>query len=344
MTLKELAKELDVSISTVSKALKDNEEISLETRRRIQAFAKHLNYKPNSIALSLRNRSTKSIAVIIPQIVNHFFSKVIKGIEEEAAERGYSTLIAVSNNSFEKEVLHMQSLANGSIDGFILSVAKETMRKNDYHHFNEILSRQIPIVMFDRTIEKIKCDKVIIDDENAAKSATQKLIDTGCKNIVFITTEDFITIGKHRTQGYIKALEQNDLPVDRELIIRVKDELNLKQIERYIRKRLDAIRKSHQKIDGVIGVNEFYTVFAVNYLKDQQIKIPEEVSAICFSDGDLPKYSFPSITAVTQHGNQIGKAAARLLINRIESTKEIPEVQTQIISSEIVERESTRNS
>ena len=155
VTLKQIAKELDVSISTVSKALKNSIEISEDTRQKVQAFAKLYNYRPNNIALSLKNRKTKTIGVIIPEIVHHFFSKVISGIEKQALSRGYNVIVGLSNESFSNEVINMEMLANGSIDGFILSVSKETMLLQDYHHLTETINQGMPVVMFDRVINEI---------------------------------------------------------------------------------------------------------------------------------------------------------------------------------------------
>ena len=152
VTLKSIAKELDVSISTVSKALKDSPEISKDTKQKIKAFAKFYNYKPNNIALSLKNRKTKTIGVIIPEIVHHFFSKVISGIEKQALSRGYNVIVGLSNESFSNEVINMEMLANGSIDGFILSVSKETMLLQDYHHLTETINQGMPVVMFDLSL------------------------------------------------------------------------------------------------------------------------------------------------------------------------------------------------
>ena len=211
VTLKQIARELDVSISTVSKALRNSKEISEDTREKIQAFAKLFNYRPNNIALSLKNRKTNTIGVIIPEIVHHFFSKVIRGIELVANIRGYNVIIGLSNESFTKEVINMDMLANGSIDGFILSISKETLLQQDYHHFNETINQGMPIVMFDRVVNEIRCDKVIVDDLKGSKNAVEKLISNGCKNIAIITTKDYVSVGRLRTQGYLEALQDNKI-------------------------------------------------------------------------------------------------------------------------------------
>lgn len=343
VTLKQIAKELNVSVSTVSKALRDNEEIGLETREKIQAFAKMYNYKPNSIALNLRNKSSQTIAIIIPQIVNHFFTKVIQGIESVANERNYNVVIAVSNDSFDKEVINMQTLVNGSIDGFILSVAKETLKRKDYHHFTETISQGVPIVLFDRKIDEINCDKVIVDDEQGATKATEKLIETGCKKIIFITTEDFVSVGNLRKRGYCDALRKNNLSVDETLIIKVKDELKSDEIESFIFNELEKLTYQYPDIDGLIGVNEFYTITAANFFKKKGIEIPDEISIIAFSDGVLPKYSYPSLSAVSQHGDKIGKTAARLLIDKLEGITQEDYHQTVVIETDLIERDSTKS-
>ena len=157
VTLKQIAKELDVSISTVSKSLRDSSEISEDTRQKVQAFAKLYNYKPNNIALSLKNRKTKTIGIIIPEIVHHFFATVISGIEQVANEFGYSVVVCLSNESFDKEVINMEMLANGSIDGFIMSLSKETQYRKDFHHITEVINQGMPVVMFDRvTNDKLR--------------------------------------------------------------------------------------------------------------------------------------------------------------------------------------------
>ncbi len=181
ITLKHIAKELGVSISTVSKALKNSEEISADTKEKIQAFAKLYNYKPNNVALSLQNKRTKNIGVIIPDIVHHFFTTVFRGIEQYANKQGYNVIACVSDESFEKEVINMELLANGSVDGFIMALSAETQKKNDFNHLKEITDQGIPLVLFDRVTNEIDCDKVLINDKEAAKLAVNKFIKNGRK-------------------------------------------------------------------------------------------------------------------------------------------------------------------
>ncbi|MEP3379606.1 MAG: LacI family DNA-binding transcriptional regulator, partial [Maribacter dokdonensis] len=179
ITLKDIARELDVSISTVSKALKNSKEISKETKDKIKAFAKFYNYRPNNIALSLKNKRTKNIGVVIPDIVHHFFTTVFRGIEKYANAMGYNVIVCISDESYDKEVINMEMLANGSIDGFILSLSAETQKKNDFTHLKELLDQGIPIVLFDRITSEIDCDKVILNDFEAAGDSVTHFVKAG---------------------------------------------------------------------------------------------------------------------------------------------------------------------
>lgn len=335
VTLKQIAKELDVSISTVSKSLRNSLEISEDTRQKVQAFAKLYNYKPNNIALSLKNRKSKTICIIIPEIIHHFFATVISGVEHVANEKGYNVIICLTEESFDKEVLNMEMLANGSIDGFIMSLSKETQQKMDFHHITEVINQGMPVVMFDRVTNDILCDKVIIDDNLAAFNATQFLIDKGFKKIALLTTVDYVSVGKLRTEGYLKALKTNDIKSDENLILKIEDTDNF---EHQIVKLLE-----NNDIDAIFAVNEIFAVTAVKVASKMGKKIPEEVSIIGFTDGIISKYSSPSISTVSQNGIKMGEKAARMLIEKLEIEEEDYEEQykTEVIETALVEREST---
>lgn len=342
VTLKQIARELDVSISTVSKALRDSIEISEDTRQKVKAFAKLYNYRPNNIALSLQNQKTKTIGVIIPEIVHHFFSKVIRGIELVANKRGYNVIIGLSNESFDKEVINMQMLANGSIDGFILSIAKETLQQQDYHHFSETINQGMPIVMFDRIVNEIYCDKVIIDDLKGSKTAVLKLLSNGCKNVAIITTKDYVSVGKLRTQGYLEALEEYQITIDPKLILKVHDELVSEDHLVSLEREIEGLFKSNKSIDGVFAVNELYAIIAMKVARNLGMKIPEDIQFIGFTDGVLSKHASPSLTTVSQHGQEMGEKAAELLIDNLEREDEEEHYQTIVIETELIERESTK--
>ncbi|SNR22832.1 LacI family DNA-binding transcriptional regulator [Flavobacterium sp. ov086] len=338
ITLKQIAKELDVSISTVSKSLRNSLEIGEETRLKVQAFAKFYNYKPNNIALSLKNRKTKSIGIIIPEIVHYFFSTVINGIEQVANENGYSVVICLSDDSFDKEVLNMEMLANGSIDGFIMSLSKETQYKGDFHHITEVINQGMPVVMFDRVTNDILCDKVIIDDKAAAYEAVQSLIDNGRKKIALVTTVDYVSVGKLRTDGYEKALLDNGLPFNEDLIIKIEDvdtcEITISQL------------LHDRAFDAVFAVNELFAVTIIKTASKMGLKIPEDLAVIAFTDGIISKYSTPSITTVSQSGEKMGNKAAKMLIERLEAEhddddEENENYTTEVIETHLIQREST---
>lgn len=334
VTLKQIAKELDVSISTVSKSLRNSLEIGEETRLKVQAFAKFYHYKPNNIALSLKNRKTKTIGIIIPEIVHHFFSTVINGIEQVANENGYSVIICLSDESFDKEVINVELLANGSIDGFIMALSKETQLKGDFHHITEAINQGMPVVMFDRVTNEILCDKVIIDDKAAAYEAVQSLIDKGKRKIAIVTTVDYVSVGKLRTDGYTKALLDNNIPFDENLIIKIED---IDTCEIIIGKLLE-----DKAIDAVFAVNELFAVTCIKTASKIGLSVPEDFAVIAFTDGIISKYSTPTITTVSQNGIKMGNKAAKMLIDRLELEEEEEEnYKTEVIETHLIEREST---
>ncbi|MBJ6368274.1 LacI family DNA-binding transcriptional regulator [Snuella sedimenti] len=353
ITLKQIARELDVSVSTVSKALSGSKEISEDTTQKIQAFAKLYNYRPNNIALSLKNRKTKTIGILIPEIVHHFFSTVIRGIELIANRRGYNVIVGLSNESFSKEIINMEMLANGSIDGFILSISKETLLKQDYHHFNATINQGIPIVMFDRVVNEVNCDKVIVDDFNGSVKAVKKLIENNCKNIALITTMDYVSVGRLRTQGYIEALEEHKIFADSNLILKIDDSLDVENHLEVLENEIERFFKTNNTIDGVFAVNELYAVTAMKVARKLGLSIPEDIQVIGFTDGVLSKHATPSLTTVSQHGQKMGEQAANLLIDRLEAIDSESDQYIVndnpkhdfikiVIETELIERESTK--
>jgi LacI family transcriptional regulator len=335
ITIKTIAKELGVSTSTVSKALKDSHEISTETKEKIQAYANYYNYKPNSLALQLRNQKTKVIGVILPKIVHHFFSTVITGIEEGANAKGYNIIVCFSNESYKKEVETLKVLSNGSVDGLIVSIANETLKNKDFNHFKDLVSEEIPLVMFDRVVDEILCDKVVVDDVGAGYKATKHLLDNGRKKIALITTPKHVNVGALRRQGYEKALIEEYIKKDNNLIVEIDEILDIK-------KQIEPVFK--EGIDGVFAVNEIYAANAMRIAKEKGLKVPEDLSVIGFTDGLISEYSSPSITTIAQHGFTMGKQAVELLIERIENESEIYKPKKIVISSDLKLRESTKPS
>ncbi|WP_350286809.1 LacI family DNA-binding transcriptional regulator [uncultured Croceitalea sp.] len=335
ITLKHIAKELEVSISTVSKALKNSEEISRDTKEKIQAFAKLYNYKPNNIAISLKNKRTKNIGVVIPDIVHHFFTTVVRGIEKFANTKGYNVIVCLSDESFDKEVINMEMLANGSIDGFIMSLSSETQYKDDYNHLKEVTEQGIPLVLFDRVTNQVDCDRIIIDDQMGAYMATKKLIDEGRKKIALITTKNYLSVSKARTEGYMKALRDNNMEINSELILKMSS-MNMEE-------ELFKTFFDNTEVDAVLSVNEIFAISGMRYIKQKGKRIPEDISFIGFTDGLLSKYANPSLTAIAQHGEKMGEMAAEMLIQKVESENDEETYKTKILEPTLIERDSTIN-
>ena len=334
ITIKTIAKELGVSTSTVSKALKDSHEISKDTKDKIQAYANLYNYKPNHLALQLRNQKTKVIGVILPKIVHHFFSTVISGIEDGANKKGYNIMVCFSNESYKKEVETLKVLSNGSVDGIIMSIARETLENKDFNHFKGIVSEEIPFVLFDRVVDDVLCDKVVVDDVGAGYKATKHLLENGRKNIALITTPNHVNVGALRRQGYEKALIEHYIKTDNDLIVEIDETKDITfQIEKVFKK----------DIDGVFAVNEIYAAKSMKIAKEQGKVIPDDISIIGFTDGLISEYSSPSITTIAQHGFTMGQQAVDLLIQRIENDTANFKPKKIVISSNLKLRESTKS-
>src|SRR5690606_16208646 len=265
-----------------------------------------------------------------------------RGIELYANKKGYNVIVGLSNESFDKEVINMDMLANGSIDGFILSISKETLQLQDYHHFNETINQGMPIVMFDRVVNEIDCDKVIVDDFEGAKNAVKTLLQNECSNIALITTKDYVNVGKYRTHGYLAALEAFDVLPKQEYILKVDDEslseYNLTSLEEEIQEMFI----QNPEIDGVFAVNEIYAITAMKVARKLGKKIPHDLQVIGFTDGVISRHAVPGLTTVSQHGEKIGEKAAELLINRIENENQEDQIKTLVIPTELIVRESTK--
>lgn len=333
ITLKGLAEKLNVSISTVSKALNDSSEISEKTTLRVKELAEIYSYKPNKVALSLKNNQTKTIGVIIPNILNHFFAKVLYGIEKESAKKGYSIITCLSNESYNKEFDSLQLLANGSVDGFIMSISEETQREKKTQHFDSILAQKIPIVMFDRVADEVECDKVIIDDFDAAYKATKHLIKEGRKRIMLINCIEDLSVGKLRAKGCFQAVKDTK-DFSNELI-----ELKVNTIDD-VEKEIEKLMEKYNDLDGIISIDNISGVVALNCAKKYNFSIPKALSIIGFSDKNVLYYSTPKLSTISQHSDDIGAKAVQLLIKRIE-TKDYLKNETKTINYSINLRETT---
>lgn len=334
ITLKHIANIFGVSIATVSKALSDSYEISTTTKEKIVAYAREHNYKSKSIDLSLLHKKTKTIGVIIPNIMNSFFAKVFVGIEAKANENGYHLISCISNESYEKEVKTMELLKSDTLDGIIISLAEETQVKQQFAHLQNTINEGIPLVMFDRVSENIACDKVIVNDMEGAFEATEHLIKTGCKRIALVSVIDNLSVGKLRVEGYKKALQQYKMPAEEKLIIKIG---KFEDFDTALK-----IVLADKSIDGLLCLEQSAAINALRIVKYMGYNIPDEMSIACFTNGKMLQHLTPSISAISQHGKHIGETAASLLINRIENEDQNRPFETKIIKTSLIERESTK--
>ena len=334
VTLKDLAKELNVSVSTVSKALNNSYEISENTIAKVKNLAKKYNYKPNKAALSLKKSKTKTIGVIIPNILNPFFARSLHSIEKEASKHDYSVITCISNETIKKEKKSIELLTDGSVDGFLISVSEETQMTNETAHLKEVLDSDIPMVMYDRFVKSIDCDKVIIDDYKAVFNATNYLISEGRKKIILLDSLTGLNVGKLRVDGYKHAIVESKLYKQKPIVFEISNEEDVDiSVERIIKKNKD--------IDAIIAIDNTLGVVALNIIKKENKKIPEDISIIGFSGKNIIVFTNPKLTPISQHTEEIGRKALELLINRIEK-KEASQLKTITIDTTLIHRQTTK--
>lgn len=330
VTIKDIAKILNVSPSTVSRALKDHPDISERTRVAVQELAEKMNYRPNKLARSLRQKRSNIIGVIIPQITHHFFSSVISGIEDMAYQKDFNVIISQSNESFEREMNNTYTLLQSQVDGMLISRTKETM---DYKHFENVIDGDIPVVFFDRICPEIDTDNVVIDDRGAAFEATEHLITIGCKRIAHFRGPKNLEISEKRLAGYFEALKKHEIPIYDSLIIE-SDNLETAEIE--MQKLID----EDNLPDGIFAVNDFTAIGAMKTLKKNGKKIPEDVAIVGFTNNVISEIVEPQLSTIEQNGYQIGYRATEILIEKITSTKKIPS-RTEVIPTKLIVRKSS---
>lgn len=331
-TLKDIAFILKISISTVSKALNNSPEISKATRNKVKDLAKSLNYVPNETGRSLKLNKTFRIGIIIPNITDDFFAKVLQGIELAARKFDYKVIICLSNDNLKKEAESVSFLMNGAVDGLLLSLSRETQNKKNFSHLQTIIDRDFPLVMFDRIAEEISCDKVIINDLEAAFEATNFLASTHCKHIAFLSTISETSVSKLRKKGYMKALLKGKL--NEPIIMEFPGYDNF---EFYLKEAL-----KDQTVDAIIASDQFSAFCTINYIQKMGLKVPEDISVIGFADGILPKFMTPSVTTIDQKEEKMGQFALTTLINRIEKKNAETPIR-KIIKTALIKRESTKS-
>ena len=332
VTLKQLARELNLSISTVSKSLKNDSEISQKTIARVHELAAFYNYKPNALAVSLKNNKTKTIGIILPEILNHFFAKVLFGIEKEASKNGYKIVTCITNESYDKEVGYVEMLNYSSVDGFIVALSRETQMINKLDHFQVLKRDHVPVVLFDRVSDEIDCDKVIVDDKEASKNAFEYLVQTGCKKIAIITTISNLSVAKLRFEGAREAATKNNQVSKIELSVKDSDNFET-EIEKFIK---------NNDIDGVLGLDETAAAISINMSHKLGHRIPEDISVVGFTDGLLSRHTYPKLTTVSQHAEDLGAKTVQILIDQLDNPDENYKAKTEVVKTSLIIRESTK--
>lgn len=331
-TIHDIAKKLNITASTVSRALNDHPRISDATKKAVQKVALKLNYQPNNIAAALRNGRSNIIGIIVPTVDRNFFASIVRGIEEIANASKYNVMICQSYDSYEKEVATVEALLNARVDGIIASHAKET---KNFEHFLKVREKGIPVILIDRTNDMLEVSQVVIDDYLAAYKATEHLIEQGCKRIGHFTNTRKINIYKERLRGYKEALLAHGLPYDESLIV----ESNL-QLEDG-RNSMLTLLSLPQLPDGVFSASAYGIMGALQTLKERGIKVPQEIALIGFTNEPFTSFSEPALSTVDQHSLRMGNAAAQIFLEEIadEEKKFIP--QKIVLKPELVIRESS---
>lgn len=329
-TIKDIALKLNLSTSTVSRALTDHPDIKKETKKLVLKLARELDYQPNPIALSLKQNRTYILGVIIPETSISFFSKAISGIQEIASSTGYQVMICSSHESVEVEKQNVQTLLNSRVDGLIISVSKET---RDVGHLAKILDKRVPTVFFDRVCESLHATKVVADNFTIAFKTTEHLITTGRKRIAFIAGPQNLYNSKKRLEGYREALNKYNLPIDERLIIHSNYEG--KSVKTYTQSLL-ALSPA---IDAIFAINDRSAIEMIHLIKQSDLKVPEDIAVIGFNNERFAAFFDPPLSSVDHPAFEMGKAAAELLLQHIEDDQ-MP-AQKRVLKSDLIIRESS---
>ena len=336
ITMKDIARALNTSVATVSRALSNSQSISKERREAIQQYAREHNFTPNILAKDLRNtkiKPAKIIGLILPEVIHYYFATVLDGVEEEARRRGYRVIVGQSHESYEREKELCHAFYESRVCGIIVSLAKDT---KDYQHFRELQASGLPLIFFDRICHGINASRVVVDDYNGAYNAVSYLVKTGCKRIAFFGSPMHLEISKNRYNGYKDALQQNGLPLD-EKLVRICD--NREDAERVTPELL----LLEQRPDAFFAINDDTAIGILRVVKRSGLRVPDDVSIIGFSDGFRSRASDPQLTSVNQRGQEVGREAVDILVSEVEGTLPADKVNKRIVRTGLVIRGTTRD-
>ena len=329
ISLKDLAQELGVSIATVSRALRSSPEIGQEMQERVKELARRLNYRPNPCAQSLRKEAPRVIGVVVPNLVTHYYAAVLDGIEEEAAKSGYSVISANTHEQTDAEVKAIDNFISLHVEGIIACLSQNT---TDYSHFEEISQMDIPLVFFGRTCLSDKFSSVTANGDVAAQEATQHLIDTGSRRIAFIGGPNHLDMVRRRKHGYLEALRENRIPIDRDLVVCDRFDYDW-ALEATIR-----LLQSENRPDAILAFNDIITFAAFTAIKQLGLRIPEDVALIGFTDDVHARYVTPKLSAIEDQSSLMGQTACRLLLRNIGGDRNI---YREIVPQKLLIRETS---
>ncbi|PVX51771.1 LacI family transcriptional regulator [Balneicella halophila] len=332
VTIKDIAKKLNIAPSTVSRALKDHKNISDATKRKVKELAEQLNYQPNFMATSLKNNTSNVIGVVIPEFIHYFFSTVLSGIEDIAYDQGYRVIFTQSSENYDREVKNIHTLLANRVDGILMSISKNT---DNFEHIKCIKANGVPLVLFDRITKEVEADYIVINDFFAAKNAVSHLIKTGCKEIAFFGTLNNLLITQNRKNGYKDALREARIPIKKELMF------NADSYEEAY-STVFQILNSQTPIDAIFTVNDSSAIGALTALKEFGKRVPEDVSIIGFTDSMISRVCEPPLTTISQNGYKIGQEATKILLERIKNNDDYIEYSTTVLKTELLLRGTTK--
>jgi len=334
-TIRDIAIKLNISISTVSRALRGVSDVNPVTKKAVEEMAKRLNYEPNRVAQSLRIKRTNTLGIIVPEIALHFFSSAISGIQEEGSRHGYSIMICQSLESYETEKQNIHMLASNRVDGLLISMSSET---KDYAHIQQLIDKDIPIVLFDRVSEDLDVSKVVVDDHDGAFKAVSHLINTGCQRIAYIGGPSGFYISNQRKRGYLDAMKRYNVDPKDEFIVHCHELHNEPAVQ--VRRLLDL--PAGERPDAFFCLNDPIAVSALQIVKERKIRVPDEISIIGFTNEPVSGFIEPSLTTVSQPSHAMGIKAIELFIAQRQDPENFQPV-TAIMKTDLILRNSTRH-
>ncbi|MEN9386738.1 MAG: hypothetical protein RLZZ185_1479 [Bacteroidota bacterium] len=332
VTIKDIAKQLNVSVATVSRALRDLPDIHPDTKKAVLDLASELDYQPNVLAASLVKSKTKTIGLIVPDLGYYFFSTVVKAIELEAIKAGYSILITQTQESFERELINIQNLSRSQVEGIIISLSRETVNLD---HITRLQRRGIPLVFFDRDSDEIHASKVMVDNEQSAYEAVKHLLENGCKRIAFLAGPKSVSVSNQRRLGYLRALSEAGIQEDSSLII------HSDYFQDTATSQTHQLMTSPNPPDGILVVSDRLALGVLVGMRELKVRVPEDVKIVSFNNEPICDVVSPTISSVAQPLEDIGKLALKLLLDQIEGRSEVGEPVIEVLKTQLVIRESS---